>query len=95
MQVTEKDIEYVAQLSRLVLTSEEKELFVKNLNDVIEHADKLNELDTNDVEPTAHIQSIVNVYRSDEIYPSLPREDLLCNAPDHDDHYFRVPIIIE
>lgn len=95
MQITEKDIEYVAKLSRLILSTDEKVLFVKNLNDIIDHSDKLNELDTSKIEPTAHIQSIKNVFRKDEIYPSLPREDLLRNAPDHDDHYFKVPIIIE
>ena len=89
------EIDHVALLARLELTDEEKKLFSKQVGSIIEYVDKLNELDIGDVEPTAHVLPIKNVFREDELRDSLPREEALQNAPRKSDGFYRVPKIIE
>jgi aspartyl-tRNA(Asn)/glutamyl-tRNA(Gln) amidotransferase subunit C len=88
-------IEHIAGLARLSLSNEEKELFGKQLEDVLSYMEKLNELDTKDIEPTSHVIAIHNVTREDAPAPSLDREDALANAPDRTEKFYRVPKIIE
>lgn len=95
MKITEKEIEHVANLARLNLTSEEKIKLTKELADIINFADKLNELDTQGVEPMAHILDISNVFRKDEVRPSFDREAILSNAPTKEDGCIKVPKIVE
>ena len=90
----ELDVEKVAQLSMLALTNKEKSLFSEQLITILEYINKLNELDTSDVEPTSHVVSLKNVYRDDLSYSSLPQEEALQNAPDPFDGFYRVPKII-
>ena len=89
------EIDHVALLARLELKDEEKELFSKQVGSIIEYVDKLNELDIDEVEPTAHVLPIKNVFREDELRDSLPREKALQNAPRKNDGFYRVPKIIE
>lgn len=89
------EIDHVALLARLELEDEEKELFSKQVGSIIKYVDKLNELDIDDVEPTAHVLPIKNVFREDELRDSLPREKALQNAPRQNDGFYRVPKIIE
>ncbi len=89
------DINHVAMLARLKLTDAEKEQFEKQVSSIINYIDKLNELDTSSIEPTAHVLPISNVFREDELKTSLPREKALQNAPEKDDGFYRVPKIIE
>ncbi|ADQ41431.1 glutamyl-tRNA(Gln) amidotransferase, C subunit [Caldicellulosiruptor acetigenus I77R1B] len=93
--ITRDDVEYVANLARLTLTEEEIEKMTKELGAIIEFANKLSDLDTKDVEPTAHVLNLYNVFRSDEVKPSYPREKILQNAPSHDDVCIKVPKIVE
>lgn len=95
MKVSEKDVEYVAQLSRLILTDDEKKMFMKDLSSIIEYADKLKELDTDGIQPTAHVLPIRNVFREDVIKPSYDRDLLLKNAPDQENGCFKVPKIVD
>ncbi len=88
-------IEHIAMLARLELSEKEKQIFSGQLGSVLQYIDTLNELDTSDVEPTAHILPMKNVFRDDEPRPSLPREKALFNAPDSKDGFYRVPKIIE
>ncbi len=88
-------IEHIGRLARLSLSDEEKELFGRQINSILDYMEKLNELDTTGVEPTSHVISISNVAREDEPRMSLEREDALMNAPDHTDKFYRVPKIIE
>jgi len=88
-------IEHITMLARLELTEKEKEVFSKQLGSIIEYIDKLNELDTTNVAPTAHILSMKNVFRNDELKPSLPKDKALRNAPDKTNSFYRVPKIIE
>jgi len=93
--IAKKDVEYVANLSRLELDEPVKNNLVNNLQEILSYVDKLNELDTSDVEPTAHVLPLRNVKREDEIKPSLSNEDALQSAPEKTDGFFLVPPVIE
>ncbi len=94
MTISIEDVEYVAKLARLKLSDDEKEMFRRQLSDVLEHARLINEVDTDGVSPTSHILGLVNVFRSDEARPSLPVEEATQNAPWAEDGAFKVPRII-
>lgn len=89
------DIRYVAHLARLELTPEEQRTFAAQLGQVLEHIEKLKQLDVSGVEPTAHAAPLVNVTRPDEPRPGLPHEEALRNAPAHANGLFIVPKIVE
>jgi aspartyl-tRNA(Asn)/glutamyl-tRNA(Gln) amidotransferase subunit C len=89
------DIEYVAKLARLELTSAEKEKFGKQLADILKYIEKLNQLNTKDIQPTAHVIPIKNIWREDKVKPSLDREDVAKVMPRLQDGFFKVPPIIE
>ena len=96
---------HVARLARLELSDEEVERMAQELSGILEHVDKIGELDLSEVEPTSHVEALGNVLRPDEPRPSwdrerelegapepcLPRERALENAPDPADGAFRVP----
>lgn len=91
--ITKKDVEHVAKLARIEITEEEKEKFTKQLGDVIKYVNQLNEVDTTGVEPMAHAYPLFNVTREDEVKYNNTREELLKNAPDEEDSFFKVPKI--
>jgi len=95
MSITIKDVEHVANLARLELSEEEKSLFTEQMNAILKYADKLNELNTDHVEPTSHPMPLVNVMREDVARPSLPIEKVLLNAPDEEDGQIKVPAVLE
>ncbi len=95
MGITVKDVEHVANLARLNLSAEEKEQFAGQLDAILKYADKLNELDTSNIEPTSHVLPLANVMREDETRPSWPIEQVLANAPDEEDGHFKVPAVLE
>ena len=88
-------IEHLGRLARLSVSDDEKILFAKQIDNILHYMDKLNELDTGNIEPTSHVISLSNVVREDLREDSLDREDALMNAPDKTDKFFRVPKIIE
>lgn len=94
-KITRKEVEHVARLARLELTEEEKERMTAQLDSILAYIDKLNELDTSNVEPTTTVIPMVSVMRDDEARPSLTQDEALANAPDRVDAFFRVPRIIE
>jgi aspartyl-tRNA(Asn)/glutamyl-tRNA(Gln) amidotransferase subunit C len=93
--LSKEEIEHIAMLARLSLTDEEKELFGAQLSSILDYMEKLNELDTENIEPTSHVLSLSNVMREDAPRDSISREDALSNAPDRTDTFYRVPKIIE
>jgi aspartyl-tRNA(Asn)/glutamyl-tRNA(Gln) amidotransferase subunit C len=95
MAISKEQVQHVAQLARLALTEKEVEQFTTQLNDILHFAEKLNELDTENVEPTSHVLPLANVLREDEVRPSIPRDKALANAPDKQDGMFRVPAVFE
>jgi aspartyl-tRNA(Asn)/glutamyl-tRNA(Gln) amidotransferase subunit C len=82
---------HVARLARLRLTDEEVERMTGELSSILDHVEKINELDLREVAPTSHVTDLENVLRADEPRPSLPREQALAEAPDTDGEGFRVP----
>ncbi|HYF84557.1 MAG TPA: Asp-tRNA(Asn)/Glu-tRNA(Gln) amidotransferase subunit GatC [Clostridia bacterium] len=93
--ITKKDVEYVAALSRLEFSEDEKEKYTEQLNVILEYINQLNELDTEGVKPTYHVMPVINVLREDEVRQSIDRDDVLMNAPTTQDGCFKVPRIIE
>lgn len=82
---------HVARLARLRLSEEEVERMAGELSGILDHVDRIAELDLDDVPPTSHVVELENVLRADEPRPSWPREVVLAPAPDPDDGAFRVP----
>jgi len=82
---------HVARLSRLALTEEELERMPGELSKILEHVEKMDELDLDGVEPTSHVVDVVNVLREDVPRPCLPPERAIAGAPDVSDGGFRVP----
>jgi aspartyl-tRNA(Asn)/glutamyl-tRNA(Gln) amidotransferase subunit C len=91
----EIDIDHVARLARLDLTDEERDRLRAQLGVILEHAAKVGEVAADDVPPTAWAIPRANVLRPDEPKPSLPREDVLANAPEREEDRFKVPRIAE
>ena len=94
-RISLEQVEHVARLARLELSSAEKERMRNELDGILSYIDKLRALDTSDVEPTSHAVPLTNVMRDDTEVPSLPQHDMLANAPDRHGELFRVPRIIE
>ena len=89
-------VQHVALLSRLRLNAEELELHSRQLASILSYIDKLNELDTEDAEPTSHVSTALeNVYRQDVGRPSLEVSEVLSNAPDKQGDFFKIPKVIE
>ena len=95
MKVTVETIKHVAKLSRLNLSEEEILKFATEMENIISYVDKLNELDTKGIEPTAHVFPVSNVQRNDEAKQSFDRDKILFNAPLSGDGCFKVPRIVE
>jgi aspartyl-tRNA(Asn)/glutamyl-tRNA(Gln) amidotransferase subunit C len=95
MRLSREQVEHVALLARLELSEEEKERYTHELNQILEHFEALQKLDTENVPPTSHAIPMTNVLREDAVRSSLPREEVLQNAPDPVDGGFRVPRVVE
>ncbi len=91
--ITIKDVEHVAKLARLELTEEEKELYTKQLGDVLKYVDQMNEVDTTNVKPMTQVIDFVNVMRDDEVVYEQTKEELMANAPEEEHGFFKVPKI--
>ena len=95
MKLSKEEVEHVALLARLELSDEEKERLTGHLNQIMVHFEKLQQLDTEQVEPTSHSIPVENVYREDVVGPCLPVENAVSNAPEARDDYFVVPQVVE
>ena len=93
-RITPADVAHVAHLARLDLTEEEQARMVVDLGAVLDHAAGVAALDTAGVPPTAHPLPLANVFRADEVRPSLDRDEVLAMAPQAEDSRFRVPSIL-
>ncbi len=89
------DVNYVANLARLELTEEESSTFQRQIENILGYIEKLDELDTSEVEPTAHAAPVFDRYREDQVRASLEREAFLKIAPETSQEQLRVPKVIE
>ncbi|GGH67067.1 aspartyl-tRNA(Asn)/glutamyl-tRNA(Gln) amidotransferase subunit C [Paenibacillus sp. JGP012] len=95
MSISNNDVQHVARLARLNLTAEEEQTLTGQLNAILKYAEKLNELDTEHIEPTTHVLHVSNVMREDETKESLSIEQVMHNAPEEEDGQFKVPAVME
>lgn len=95
MAVEKKEVEKIAELARLKFSNEELVSFTYQMNNILAYMDKLNELDTKNVQPLSHPVEQINVFREDLIKESISTEDALKNAPDRDEKFFKVPKVIQ
>lgn len=94
-RITKEQVRHVADLARLEMDDTELESYGRDLGDILSYVAKLNEIDTNGVEPTAHVISMDTPFRDDERGDSFSHEQSLKNAPQRQGFYFQVPQVIE
>jgi aspartyl-tRNA(Asn)/glutamyl-tRNA(Gln) amidotransferase subunit C len=94
-KLTRNEVLKVARLARLKLTDSEVDDYTEKLGTVLAYVDSLNEIDTEDIEPMVHAVELRNVFRADEVCPSLSRVAALSNAPKTDGQFFLVPQILD
>ncbi len=94
MSVTKENVAYIAELARLRFTEEETVTMTSELNNILHYIEKLNEVDTEGVEPLSSIHDELNELREDVELPSLSQEAVLQNAPERQDRFFKVPKVI-
>ena len=95
MDIDIKQIEQIAILSRIKLSDDEKDIFREQLTDILGYIEKLNELDTDDVQPMAYATSLKNVFREDQQESSFPRQEILELSPSSANGFFKVPKVLE
>jgi aspartyl-tRNA(Asn)/glutamyl-tRNA(Gln) amidotransferase subunit C len=95
MKISKEDVKKVAELARLEFNEAQTEKFMNQLGNILEYIEKLNELDTDDVEPTSHVLDISTPLREDKVQKLLTIDEVLQNAPESEDDFFVVPQVIE
>ncbi|HEY8815250.1 MAG TPA: Asp-tRNA(Asn)/Glu-tRNA(Gln) amidotransferase subunit GatC [Candidatus Dormibacteraeota bacterium] len=95
MSLTRDQVRHVAMLARLALEPGDEEFYAEQLSGILGHIDRLQQVDTDDIPPTAQVVEIVNQLREDEPRPGLTQAQVLANAPAAQDSFFRVPSIQE
>ncbi|NQT46368.1 MAG: Asp-tRNA(Asn)/Glu-tRNA(Gln) amidotransferase subunit GatC [Candidatus Omnitrophica bacterium] len=93
--IKKKDVLYVASLARIKLADGQIEGFTGQLDSILDYIKQLDEVDTESVQPTSHVLPMVNVFRKDDVKPSLPQEKVLENAPGKEGYFFKVPKVID
>ena len=95
MALTPEDVDHVAALARLGITPEERARFAEQLSSILEHFQALQALDTADIPPTAQVLDLRNVLRPDAVRPSFPRDQILQNAPQQEEGFFKTQAVLE
>lgn len=94
-RISNETIDKIAHLARLEFENEAKEQISKDMNRMLDFVDKLNELNTDSVEPLIYMSREVNVMREDEVRHDISQKDALRNAPKKDSDYFKVPKVVD
>ena len=95
MKIDRKEVEHVAQLARLQFDKSQLEMFINQMNNILEYFDKLQDLDTSSIEPTSHAVVMNNVFRDDDEKKLFNKNLMLENAPAKEKGCFKVPKVIE
>jgi len=94
-KLTEEQVRHVAKLARLKCTDDEIKEFTGQLGAILDYVTQLEEVDTENIEPLAHCLPVHNVFRKDEVKPSLSNDAALANAPQRDGEFFAVPKVLD
>lgn len=92
--ISRDEVAHLAGLARLAVTEEELDTFAGQLDQILDAVAKVGEVAADDIPPTSHAVPVTNVFREDEVRPSLPREQALAGAPAAEENRFRVPRIL-
>jgi aspartyl-tRNA(Asn)/glutamyl-tRNA(Gln) amidotransferase subunit C len=92
--ITREDVEHISWLASIKISDEEKEKFVDQFNSILEYFHQLDEVDTEEIEPTYRVVDLANVFRDDVACKSLTHEEALKNAPKTENGYFKSPRIV-
>ena len=95
MSLTPEEVRHIARLARVGLTDDEVARFQSQLSEILDYFERLNEVDSENVPPTAHTLDMRNVMREDEPRESLDKEEVLANSPQREDDFFRVRVVLE
>jgi aspartyl-tRNA(Asn)/glutamyl-tRNA(Gln) amidotransferase subunit C len=95
MKLSHDEVRHISQLARLGLSQSELDKFREQLSSILENFEILQQLDTSNIAPTTQAIPLHNVFREDEVAPSLPQSEVLANAPRREGDYFRVPPVFE
>ena len=95
MEISPKDVEYLALLARLELTPKELQHFTTQLDEILVYVEKLKKVPTEGIPPTSHVLNLSNVFREDKTEKSLSPDAALSNAPSKEGPFFKVPKVIE
>lgn len=95
MAISKEEVKHIAKLSSLNLSEEEVTMYQKDMQDILEMANTINELNTDDIKETIGINGRFNVFRKDEIKQNVSKDELMKNAPSQDDGMFRIPKVIQ
>jgi aspartyl-tRNA(Asn)/glutamyl-tRNA(Gln) amidotransferase subunit C len=95
MILSREEVQHIAELARLALSDEELTLYQEQLSAILEYFERLQELDTGAIPPTATVLPLRSVMRADEPRPPFSREDMLANAPASEEGFFKVPAVLD
>lgn len=95
MKLTDEEIKYIALLARLGISEDEVEKFRGQLSNILENFEILQEVDTSNVQPTSQVTGLRNVVKEDEVIPSLNQREILANAPQEEERFFKIRAVLE
>jgi aspartyl-tRNA(Asn)/glutamyl-tRNA(Gln) amidotransferase subunit C len=95
MIIDKEKVKKIAHLARLEFNDKDEATLIESMNKILDWMDKLNEVNTDDIEPIRHMSMEVNVLRDDSVGESVGHKEALLNAPHKDSDYFRVPKVLE
>lgn len=94
MAISRDEVQHVAQLARLSFSDGEEKRMAEEMSQILDHFEKLDELDTSGVPPMSHVLDVTNVFRADDIKARIDQEQALEPAPETDGGYFQVPKVV-
>ena len=95
MEISNQTVKYLAQLARIELEDKQLSVLAGELEDIIKFIDKLSKVNVDNIEPMSHVHNVKNVFRDDEVKPSLERDLSMKNAPETKQDFFKVSKVIE
>lgn len=95
MELSKEEVRRIAELAKLDLTDDEVALYSRQLSSILGHFQRLQQVDTSHIEPTASVLPLKNVFRKDEAGTPLTPDEVVANAPDHVDYQFRVSAVLD